>query len=195
MKNPFNKTFWDAKYTNHKTGWDIGCISTPLKIYIDQLINKKLKILIPGAGNGYEIEYLHKKGFTNLTVVDISNQPLINIKNRIPNFPSERLILQNFFHHTESYDLIFEQTFFCALHPTLRQLYVTKMHESLSTNGKLVGVLFNLKFSEDEPPFGGTFKEYHELFNKCFSIKLLETCYNSIKQRAGSELFFIFEKK
>ena len=66
-----NKAFWDNKYTNEKLGWDIGYISTPLKSYIDQLADKNLKILIPGAGNGYEVEYLFNSGFTNIHVVDI----------------------------------------------------------------------------------------------------------------------------
>lgn len=195
MENYFNKAYWEHKYANHKTGWDIGYISTPLKLYIDQLKNKELKILIPGAGNGHEIEYLHKNGFTNITVIDIAKQPLINIKNRIPEFPKERLIHQDFFNHNNTYDLILEQTFFCALHPSLRQTYVTKMFECLTSKGKIAGVLFNFELTVEGPPFGGHLKEYRTLFNPNFEIKVLEACYNSIKPRQGRELFFIFEKK
>ena len=64
-----NEAFWDNKYKSGKTGWDIGSISTPLKKYFDQLTNKELKILIPGGGNSYEAEYLHKLGFKNVYVV------------------------------------------------------------------------------------------------------------------------------
>ena len=78
--NTFNKNYWDKKYKEHKTGWDIGDISSPLKSYIDQLTNKNLRILIPGAGNGYEVEYLFRLGFTNIFVVDIALQPLENIQ-------------------------------------------------------------------------------------------------------------------
>lgn len=195
MRNNFDKAYWDHKYANQKTGWDIGYISTPLKLYIDQLTNKELKILIPGAGNGYEIEYLHQKGFKNLTVIDIAEQPLKNIKDRIPDFSKERLLHQDFFNHTETYDLILEQTFFCALHPSLRKTYTTKMHECLNTNGKIVGLLFNFEFTEQGTPFGGSKSEYLSLFNQNYKIKRLEECYNSIKPRQGRELFFIFEKK
>ena len=65
-----DKQFWEEKYSNHQTGWDIGHISTPLKTYIDQLDNKGLTILIPGAGNAYEAEYLVRHGFKNVTIVD-----------------------------------------------------------------------------------------------------------------------------
>ena len=195
MKNNLNKAYWEHKYENQKTGWDIGYISTPLKLYIDQLTNKNLKILIPGAGNGYEIEYLYNNGFTNLTVVDIAEQPLLNIKNRIPDFPKERLIHQDFFNHTKKYDLILEQTFFCALDPSLRKNYATKMSEILNIDGKIAGLLFNFELTQDGPPFGGDKETYLYLFNNIFEIKILEECYNSIKPRQGRELFFIFEKK
>ena len=52
------KEYWEEKYAKNSTGWNIGYISTPIKEYIDQLQNKSIKILIPGAGNSYEAEYL-----------------------------------------------------------------------------------------------------------------------------------------
>ena len=58
-----NSKFWNQRYLENDTGWDIGYISTPIKEYFDQINNKKLKILIPGGGNSYEAEYLYKKGF------------------------------------------------------------------------------------------------------------------------------------
>ena len=193
--NTFNKNYWDKKYKEHKTGWDIGDISSPLKSYIDQLTNKNLRILIPGAGNGYEVEYLYKIGFTNIFVIDIALQPLDNIHKRIPNFPKENLIHSNFFDHQEKYDLILEQTFFCALHPTLRSSYANKMFELLNKSGKLAGLLFDFELTENGPPFGGNIVEYIQFFYSKFEIKILEKCYNSIKPRKGRELFFIFEKK
>ena len=72
--NKFNKKYWEQKYTNNQTGWDIGHISTPIKNYIDQLQNKELRILIPGAGNSYEAEYLWNQGFKNLFILDVAEQ-------------------------------------------------------------------------------------------------------------------------
>lgn len=190
-----NKAFWDNKYNNEKLGWDIGYISTPIKNYIDQLSNKNLKILIPGAGNGYEVEYLFNSGFNNIYVVDIAQQPLDNLKNRIPNFPEDRLIHIDFFDLQESnFDLILEQTFFCALDPGLREPYAIKMNNLLREKGKLAGLLFDFPLTGKGPPFGGDINEYKKLFFQHFKIKTLERAYNSIKPRNGNELFFIFEK-
>ncbi len=194
MKTKFDKDYWDAKYQENQTGWDIGYISTPIKMYIDQLENKELKILIPGAGNGYEVEYLFKSGFKDLTVIDIAAQPLKNLQDRIPDFPKDKLIQTDFFEHNVKYNLIIEQTFFCALSPNLRKNYVSKMNDLLFDYGKIIGLLFDFELTDQGPPFGGSLKEYLELFSKYFKIKTLEKCYNSIKPRNGKELFFIFEK-
>ena len=195
MKTRFDKAYWERKYRNQATGWDIGYASTPLTTYFDQLTNKELKILIPGGGNCYEAEYLVEKGFKNIFVIDIAEQPLINIKTRFPDFPENQLINDDFFNHHEKYDLIVEQTFFCALDPLLREMYVEKMADLLEENGKMVGLLFNFKLTEDGPPFGGSSSAYLQLFPQHFTIKKLEKSYNSIKPRNGRELFFIFEKK
>lgn len=187
--------FWNKKYQTGKTGWDIGEISTPIKEYIDQLTDKDFKILIPGGGNSYEAEYLHVSGFTDVSVVDVSLHPLRNLKKRVPSFPEEKLLHLNFFDLKGQYDLILEQTFFCALPPVLRLNYVTQMKDLLKTGGNLVGVMFNMPLNEDHPPFGGNEVEYQHLFENEFQINKMETAYNSITPRAGKELFVRFIKK
>lgn len=195
MDTKYNKQYWENKYKENATGWDIGYASTPLTTYFDQLTDKDLKILIPGGGNCYEAEYLFKKGFKNVFVIDIAKQPLLNFKKRFPDFPENNLIHDDFFNHHQKYDLIIEQTFFCALEPLLRTHYAKKMHQLLSKNGKLIGLLFSFELTEVGPPFGGSLSEYQALFYPNFIIETLEPCYNSIKPRNGNELFFIFEKK
>jgi hypothetical protein len=195
METRFDKAFWESKYSIEETGWDIGYASTPLTTYFDQLTNKEIRILIPGGGNCYEAEYLFEQGFKNIFVIDIAEQPLKNLKKRFPNFPDNHLINDDFFSHQEKYDLIVEQTFFCALDPVLRKKYVKKMVALLTEKGKVAGLIFDFELTEEGPPFGGSSEEYLKLFSPYFSIKKLEKCYNSIQPRAGRELFFIFEKK
>ena len=176
-------------------GWDIGYISTPIKTYIDQLDDKAQKILVPGAGQGYEAIYLHKSGFTETYVVDIASLPLQHIREECRDFPKSHLLETDFFALEESgFDLVLEQTFFCALHPTLRPDYVQKMYEILKPGGILAGLFFDFPLTASGPPFGGSLKEYQKLFERKFQIHTLEPSYNSIPPRQGKELFFIFEK-
>lgn len=190
-----NKEFWESKWEIKNTGWDIGHVSTPIKIYVDQLTNKSTSILIPGAGNSYEGEYLFTTGFKNVFLLDYSDIPFENLIKRCPSYPKYNLINQNFFEHQGQYDLILEQTFFSAIHPSDRRKYVQKMHSLLKDNGKLVGLLFDVDFGNPHPPFGGHIDEYRELLSPFFKINVLERSHNSIEARQGSELFMILEKK
>lgn len=190
--------YWKERYINANTGWDIGAPSTPIKTYIDQLEDKTLRILIPGAGNAYEAEYLFNKGFSNVTVLDITSPPLETFIKRVPNFPRTQCIKGDFFNHDGSYDIIIEQTFFCSFppKPELRHLYAKQMHNLLDTNGKLIGLWFNFPLTGDmeKRPFGGSKEEYLTYFESLFKTHTFDTCYNSIPPRQGKELFGIFKK-
>jgi methyl halide transferase len=193
------QSYWTNRYKEQLTGWDIGAASEPLKTYIDQLTNKDLSILIPGAGNAYEAEYFFNQGFKNVFVMDISALPLRNFKERNPTFPDNHLIEANFFEHIGQYDLILEQTFFCSFLPTKtnRKLYGKTMAKLLKPNGKLVGVWFEIPLikNTDKRPFGGAKEEYLTYLVPYFQVTTFEKCYNSIKPRAGQELFGVFLKK
>ena len=195
MKNQkLDQNFWSEKYQSNQLGWDIGEISTPLKAYIDQLKDKKISILIPGAGNAYEAAYLFEQGFTDVNILDIAKEPLDNFSKNVPDFPSDKILQNDFFAHKGSYDLILEQTFFCALDPSLRVDYIDKMKLLLKPKGKLVGLLFDFRLDKIGPPYGGSEDAYTIDFKKRFKLKTLAPCYNSIKPRLGKELFIIFEK-
>ncbi len=188
-QDQLNKEFWDERYRLSQTGWDIGAPSTPLKDYIDQLDNKNIKILIPGCGNAYEAEYIANKGFKNIHLIDIAPTVVESLQNKYINTPAITVSLGDFFEHDGQYDLILEQTFFCAIDPKLRPQYAVKMSQLLRPQGKLCGVLFGIEFEKAGPPFGGQLQEYRNLFEPHFNIEIMETAYNSIVPRANNELF------
>lgn len=183
-----NANYWDTRYQECQIGWDLGQVSPPIKEYCDQLVDKTIKILIPGAGNAYEAEYLFNQGFSNVFIVDFAQTALDGFSERNPTFPKEQLLCSDFFELNDTFDLILEQTFFCAIDPSLRLKYVQKMSALLRGNGRLVGVMFNRDF-DGGPPFGGNKEEYVSLFNPYFSEISFEECCNSITPRKGSELF------
>lgn len=195
MSEKLDGTYWEQRYQEDRLGWDIGYPSTPLKAYIDQLENKSIKILVPGAGHGYEVAYLYQQGFTNVYALDVAPTPLHRLKEMLPGFPESQLLQQDFFSLEEGdFDLILEQTFFCSLPPARREDYVTTTYRLLKPGGTLAGLFFQFPLTEDGPPFGGNATMYRELFNPPFQIQTLETAYNSIPPRQGNELFFIFTR-
>ncbi|WP_292889172.1 SAM-dependent methyltransferase [Nonlabens sp.] len=186
--------YWQKRYEEHTTSWDLGHASSPLKSIIDKSDHKEAPILIPGAGNAYEALYLIKKGFNNVTVLDIAIQPLLQLKEKITNATGIHIIHEDFFEHQGSYDLIIEQTFFCALEPRFRESYINKCHELLNTNGCIEGVLFDFKTTSNEPPYTATKKEYINLFQKKFNIIKLDRCLISEDTRQGKELIIKMKK-
>lgn len=187
-----NESFWTQRWEEGKTGWDIGYPSPALTKYAEAKIPKTASILIPGAGNAYEAQWLYEQGWTRVHVLDISHIPLNRIKENHPEFPKQQLIHCNFFDHQGQYDFILEQTFFCALPPTLRPDYVQQMTRLLNPDGRLAGLLFNFPLTEQGPPFGGSIEEYQTRFGPNFEILTLEHSLDSIKPRSGHELAFEF---
>jgi len=192
--NPLDREYWEQRWQSSQTGWDVGGISTPIKEYADQLSDKHKRILIPGCGSGHEAEYLFNQGFSNVHVLDVSPFAIKTFFERVPEFPVDNCHLEDFFTHYGPYDLVIEQTLFCALDPYLRQDYARHMHQLLVPGGKLAGLLFNFPLTSEGPPFGGGVEEYVKTFENYFRIRTLEEAYNSIAPRAGRELFIIMER-
>lgn len=196
MTDFLSESYWQERYDLHDTGWDMGTVSPPLKSYVDQLTDKNFAILIPGCGNSYEAEYLVSQGFTNITVIDIAQGPVDRLNKVLGETGRQfcNVVKADFFTHSGQYDLIIEQTFFCALNPDLRKKYANHMLELLKPGGKIAGVLFKVIFEKPGPPFGGTIAEYKNIFEPGFNILKMEDCYNSHEKRAGNEAFIIMQK-
>ncbi|MES2778534.1 MAG: methyltransferase domain-containing protein [Bacteroidota bacterium] len=186
-----DKHYWENRWQQQQTGWDMGIVSPPLKGFIDSLADKNLRILIPGCGNAYEARYLLEKGFSNVTVLDIVPALIETLPASFSTITSKgnfKAVCGDFFEHAGEYDIILEQTFFCAIDPSLRTKYATQCHHLLMQGGRVAGVLFNCEF-EGGPPFGGNELEYRSYFSPLFIINQMTPCLNSIAPRAGRELF------
>ena len=193
-KDVFSPNYWEHRYNNQQDRWDVGYITPPLKRIIDSIKNKSSKILIPGAGQAHAAEYAFNQGFKNVYICDWAPAALIRIKELIPEFPKEQYLCQDYFTIDEKFDFIIEQTFFCALPPSKRTLYIEKSATFLQPEGILIGLLFGIQFPKAGPPFGGDEAEYRKLFKSHFRFECLETCTDSIPSRLGNELYFRAQK-
>lgn len=192
--NNDSKEYWNNRYRTQLTGWDIGYASPAIVDFINTLDDKHSKILVPGAGNGHELIYAHNMGFDNIHLLDIADEVCTAFLNEHTNFNSNHVHCQNFFDFDGQFDVIIEQTFFCAIDPSLRSRYVQKMVELLKPEGRLMGLLFNCEF-ENGPPFGGNVEEYVKIFEPYFDFEIWEACENSVPARAGREWKFLIKKK
>ncbi len=194
-KNPLNQQYWDSQWQQHNTRWDIGYPAPAIAQYMDQYPNKKAKILIPGCGNAYEAEYLLKKGFEDITLLDIAPTAARQLSDKFTGKNAINVICSDFFMHEGQYDLLIEQTFFCAIPPEKRSEYAQQAAQLLNKDGKMAGLLFDKTFEHEGPPFGGSSDLYKSIFEPYFYFKTIDKCHNSIEPRKDAELFIILLKK
>jgi SAM-dependent methyltransferase len=189
-----DQSYWNTRWEKGETGWDIGYAAPAITQYMMQYTDKSAAILIPGCGNAYEAEWLEKQGFTNITLIDIAPKAAEQLNEKFQYIAAIKVLCEDFFQHEGKYDLLIEQTFFCAIPPIRRKEYVQKAASLLKPNGKIIGVLFDKIFEQPGPPFGGSADEYRSLFDPSFIIHTMDRCYNSIPPRSGSELFIHLRK-
>jgi SAM-dependent methyltransferase len=192
MSDLHRKEYWNSRWKEGKTGWDLGMPSPPLLHLINTLNpGKSSRILIPGCGNAWEAEWLADQGYTNITLADIAPELCSILEHRFAQTPEITVRCVDFFDLKGPYDLILEQTFFCAILPELRERYVLKMKELLSEQGILAGVLFDTDFPFEGPPFGGHADDYRDLFQQQFQSIHFAPCRHSAPPRAGTECLMV----
>ena len=182
--------YWQSRYAEDDAPWDLGAISPAILEILDGLDNKSMQILIPGSGRGHEAVYLRQKGFSNVYLCDWASGAFDYLLEGFPSYPKEQLLIQDFFTLDQKFDLILEQTFFCALPRTMRYDYARKMGELLTDEGRLTGLLFASEFEKPGPPFGGTKIEYISIFEPYLEVEYMAIAMNSIPPRQGNELIF-----
>jgi len=194
-EQPLDQQYWNERWELKETKWDTGMPTPAIKTYMRQFHDKHAAILIPGCGNAWEAAFLVNEGFTNITLLDIAPKAVEILREKFADNPQVKVLCEDFFQHKGQYDLMIEQTFFCAILPEQRNAYAEKAAELLRDDGRIIGVLFDRTFDPPGPPFGGCPCEYKPVFESRFIIKVMDTCYNSIPGRIGKEVFINLVKK
>lgn len=194
MSEKLDRHYWENRYQTEDTPWSLGSPSPPICHYIDQHTDRSARVLIPGAGDSSDAAYLHDCGYRDITICDISPSAIERSKALMSGKDGISYLTGDFFCLQGQFDLILEQTFFCAIDPALRPAYVDKMGDLLAEGGTLAGLLFASEFGKEGPPFGGNIDEYRSLFGNKLHIHSIDMCYNSVAPRQGNELFFICKK-
>ena len=88
--------------------------------------------------------------------------------------------------HDCLYDLLIEQTFFCAISPSQRPLYAETVARILKKGGMIVGLFYHTG-QEGGPPFNTTRQDIIKHFSGLFEIRELTQAKNSAEKRKGKE--------
>ena len=188
---------WQRHYEENDLGWDLGQVAPPfVKLWQEEKLPLG-KVLVPGCGRGHEVVFLAENGF-DVTAIDFSSGAVTYLKNALKKRNLEgRILHQDFFSLDEShegvYDLVLEQTFFCAISPKQRRDYVLNVSRILKPGGILVGLFYHTD-EQGGPPYNTTREDIETHFSEKFKIQELYKTTLSSEQRKGKEWLGIFKK-
>jgi len=195
--NDLDATFWDSRYQERQTPWDLGGPTPVFERLIREGAIPKGRLLVPGAGRGYDAIAFAKAGF-QVTTLDLS--PLASSEVEASATKAGVALdvrVGDFFASDEAgaYDAVLEYTFYCAIPPSMRTAYRDQMARLLKPGGVLFGLFFPLKAPSSEgPPFEVSIDEIKRSFGECFELIHEEMPAESIMPRKGNEVLLIWRR-
>jgi len=189
---------WQNHYDNDDLRWDLGQVAPP---FIRLWQENKLpagKVIVPGCGQGHEVLFLAGKGF-EVTGLDYAPGAVELLSRALKEKKLQADVLhEDFFrldeNHNAQYDLLLEQAFFCAIHPSRRSAYVETVTRILKKGGLLAGLFYETG-EEGGPPFNTTPSDVLDHFSDAFNIETLEKTPHSVENRKDKELLGLLRKK
>ena len=178
--------FWNQRYATGETPWTLHAIPRTLRSFVKRT-RARGRLLIPGCGTDHEvIQFLQTAGF-DVIAIDFSMVAVNQIRKALGNFGG-KIIHGDFckFDFPSRFDLIYERTFLCALHPRKWRQYSKRVAQLLRPRGKLVGVFF-YGTEPDPPPYPLSETKAAEIFGKHFRLTRDVKVSDSVAMFAGME--------
>jgi methyl halide transferase len=193
----YSREDWERHYDEEDLRWDLSEAAPPLVHLWQERNFSPCKAIVPGCGAGHEVLFLAKKGF-NVTAVDYSHGAIKLIKSAFEkNKFSGEVLQQDFFEldckYNESFGLMLEHTFFCAINPNMRQLYIETAKRILKPGGYLVGLFYETN-EDGGPPFNTHKEDIEKYFSSSFNIESLTKTTHSAEQRLEKEWLAVLKK-
>jgi SAM-dependent methyltransferase len=198
--NPRWHNMWNAGLLPGQAFDACGPSPALLKIVEEQSIIQSGRCLVPGCGRAYDLAALCSESRYVLGV-DIAEQAVVAANEWLSqqNLPvgMYEAKLQNFFDldQNDKFDLIYDYTFLCALDPTIRTDWATKMSDLVKPGGELITLIYPIYPDDYErtggPPFRVSLRLLEELLLPVgFSCDYLDYLPKELshRNRAGEEI-------
>lgn len=189
---------WQKHYAEDDLRWDLGQVAPPfVRLWEENKLGQG-RVIIPGCGRGHEVLFLAENGF-QVTGLDYAPGAVDLLSRALKDKGLQADVLhQDFFQlgedHHSKYDLMLEQAFFCAIHPSKRSAYVETAARILKPGGLLAGLFYETN-EDGGPPFNTTPADILEHFSDAFHIEALERTPHSVEKRKDKELLGLLRKK
>lgn len=199
--------FWEQRYKEGTSHWDIGKPAPAFKKYFNGADETRTlnKVVVIGCGKGHDAFFIAQNNKECEVYAFDFSESAINHCNQV----KEKCKIENIhFYQVDIFtllkeekwagyfDYVIEHTCFCAIDPEKRNEYIELIKYLLKPGGKLAGLFFMRPKEIKGPPFGSTPDEIKNFFKKDFKEieeLHLEPCLHDNLQ--GEEWFAIYELK
>ena len=185
--------FWNQRYASGETPWVLHKIPATLRSFLKRTPTRG-RVLIPGCGTHHQaIRAFADAGF-DVTAIDFSTIALTQTRIALPDFDG-KILRADFFKYNfrTRFDLVYERTFLCALHPRRWPRYAQRVAELLRPGGKLVGVFF-YGIEPEPPPYPINKTQAAKVFGKYFRLVRDLKVSDSVPMFAGMERWQEWER-
>jgi SAM-dependent methyltransferase len=191
-RDPNTPQFWDERFKQEFTPWDLGDVPQALRDFVAR-DSAPRTVLIPGCGNGYELQFLSDAGW-NATAIDFSPAAVSRARALVGPWAA-RVVEADFFswQPDQALGLIYERAFLCALPPAMRPQVAARYADLLPPGGLLAGFFF-FGSAPKGPPFGIARAELEALLTLHFALVEEGDVVDSLPVFAGQERWMVWER-
>ncbi len=201
--------FWQGRYADKITPWDLGTHSPHCDHIFEQFTSEtsllaspetQPKMVVPGSGRSHDAAFFAQKGF-DVIGIDFAPLAITETQRIYGNIETLAMLEADFLHmpttHPElnkTVDVILEHTCYCAINPKQRDAYKASALHLLKSGGYLAGIYWE-HGDDDGPPFSTPQTNLKQRFSDTFDIMYLETMPKTAGGRGGKEHVGLFQKR
>lgn len=192
MASVGNSDFWENRYQEGTTRWDLGQAAPPLVSLLSSpaLSPPSGRVAVLGCGRGYDALLFAAHGF-EVMGFDFAPSAIADATALAQAAGSSAQFLQRDIfdlpaEFSSCFDYVVEHTCFSAIDPDKRPAYVQLVRSILKPQGEVIGIFFTHS-RPGGPPFGVTPAQIRQYFETDFEILSLVPVTNSVPERRGEE--------
>ncbi len=197
--NPSLPIYWDSKYGDGHTPWDLGQPAPVFKRLIDSGQFEPGSMIVLGAGRGFDARLFAKNGF-EVTAVDFAPQAVEAMRSLQDAHAPVQILQEDIFSLpyklNHSFDYLLEHTCFCAINPEQREGYFDLVSRLLKPGGIYTALAFPIGTRPGGPPFTVSPDNMIDaLRDRGFSLQRREQPHDSVPSRQGIEELIVLAKE
>jgi len=157
---------WEQRFQDNSTPWERNGLHPAAQDWVAAgVLSAGRRVLIPGCGRSREVVHFARLGM-QVTGFDLSSTAIQWQADVLDRAGLHAELVEGdglAWTPAAPLDLIYEQTFLCAIPPRLRETYEACAHRWLKPGGRFLA-LFMQKDERGGPPYGCSLEAMHELF-------------------------------